>query len=412
MTWSHVELDIDCAAIGHNVALIRRSIGPERRLCAIVKADAYGLGAEVLGPRIERAGADMLAVFSLDEVSVLLEAEVRIPILVLMPVWDVPRHHAIHLALAEQRLHLTVHDAGHLDRLESMVGGDGVGPPVRLPVHLEVDTGMSRGGCGLESAEPLIRRVAASPSVRLAGIMTHFAKAETDADCTDGQLGRFEALLDRVRSILPDDCLVHAANTHAMLRSDRYQLGMVRIGLAWAGYGGAMGYGIAILLAIAATLAVRAQLHERVGQNLHLLFAAFVIIVITASQSLLPTIDTNIKSSKAIAQAVRDAASSTSGGGPVYWLGFHEPSVLFYLDQPVDDPVRGFASDQAIADWARNGEPGVFIVTRQQLDRLNRQFGKLPMEVRFTAEPINYASGGQRQAVLVVVPATPGKAGG
>jgi alanine racemase len=71
----------------------------------------------------------------------------------------------------------------------------------------------------------------------LAGVFTHFASADANLEFTNRQLATFDRLLTEQAEHIPADCRVHAANSFAALRHPRFHKSMVRIGLAWAGYG-------------------------------------------------------------------------------------------------------------------------------------------------------------------------------
>jgi alanine racemase len=73
--------------------------------------------------------------------------------------------------------------------------------------------------------------------LRLAGVFTHFARPDTDLGFTDRQLARFHRMIDDHAQFIPPDCELHVASTYAMLRHPRFHKSMVRVGLAWAGYG-------------------------------------------------------------------------------------------------------------------------------------------------------------------------------
>ena len=226
-------IEINLAAIDHNMRIIRRLVGPLRRICPIVKANAYGLGTARVGRRLEASGADMLAVFAPDEAAQLFASGVALPVLILMPVHEVDRTDLLYRALVRGLLHLTVHGEEHLERIVHLADTFGA----RIPVHVEVDTGMSRGGSTPDEAARIIGRIVKHRRLELAGIFTHFARAETDPDFTDVQLERLNALLAEQKALIPPTCEIHAANTFALLRSERYYKSMVRIGLAWAGFG-------------------------------------------------------------------------------------------------------------------------------------------------------------------------------
>jgi len=224
-------IEINLSAVDHNLAVMREMVGEGCLLCPVVKADAYGLGAARIAKRLASVGADMFAVFSPEQAAALSAAAVGKPVLVLMPVRDFSRSDDLYRMLVSGSLHLTVHDLRHLEELQRLA----VRFATIVPVHLEVDTGMSRGGCLPEEAALVLQRIAASRWVRLAGIFTHFSNPRSDAERTKAQMEAFDALLDRERSCLPAECIVHVASSYAALRHRRFHRSMVRFGLAWTG---------------------------------------------------------------------------------------------------------------------------------------------------------------------------------
>ena len=224
-------IDIDLSGVDNNLRVLRRIVGPRCGLCPILKADAYGLGAVPIAERLARAGADMLAVYTPAQALEVLPAGLGCPILILMPVRDLDE--ALREGLAERRLHLTVADRDHLEDLIRAQGR----PGGAIGVHLEVDTGMSRGGCRPDEVPAILETIAASPSLRLAGLFTQFVHAEGDLPATDRQMAGLDRIVAAHAALIPADCLIHAANTFATLRHRRYHRSLVRLGLAWAGYG-------------------------------------------------------------------------------------------------------------------------------------------------------------------------------
>ncbi len=230
-------IEVDLSAVAHNMGVLRRIVGSACALCPIVKADGYGLGAVriarcLLDPS-SGGGADMLAVYTPDQAAELVLAAIGGPVLVLMPVREIGRADDLYRSLICGRLHLSVHDGAHLDDLVRLTERYAVA----IPVHLEVDTGMSRGGCDLAEAPDLLNRIDVNPRLQLAGIYTHFADSHGDEELTDRQDAEFERLIKQQASLIPRDCIVHAANTCATIRDRKYHKSMVRVGQAWAGYG-------------------------------------------------------------------------------------------------------------------------------------------------------------------------------
>ena len=139
-------ISIDFDALDHNIKVVRDAVGPGVAINVVVKADAYGLGATRVARRLVQAGASMLTVYSPAQAEAL--EGVSVPVLVLQPVTRLDPGGALHSMLLAGRLHLVVHDIHHVAELIVLAHEHGV----RLPVHLEVDTGLARGGCVPEEA--------------------------------------------------------------------------------------------------------------------------------------------------------------------------------------------------------------------------------------------------------------------
>jgi alanine racemase len=229
-------LEVDLRAIEANLATIRRACNagdqPAVRVCAVVKADAYGMGAAQVSARLDRAGVDLLAVYSPSEARTLIEGGVRAPILIMAPVRRVERADPIYWSVVNSRVHFAVHDQEQVETLARTTERLGV----RLQLHIEVDTGMSRGGLAPDEAARVVKLIHAHPRLELAGVYSHFIRARGDAALTVKQSDRFVAWLDEVGAYLPEACMIHQANTFATFRSPTLHLGMVRVGLGIYGY--------------------------------------------------------------------------------------------------------------------------------------------------------------------------------
>jgi len=241
-------VEIDLGAIERNYARVARIVGPlpDRTIggvgvCAVLKQDAYGMGAPRIAKRLAAAGAKMFAVYNLDEARTLFESVPEAPVLVLMPVAGVERSDPLYRAAAAGRLHLVLHDLDQLAGVSELAGRLGL----HMPVHVQLDTGLSRGGERADGAAKIVERVQASARVRLAGLMTHFAAPGDDPEFTAEQWRQFRAFADRVGPMLrageSAGLALHAANTCGAFRSRRFHGSMVRIGEALFGMvGGAV----------------------------------------------------------------------------------------------------------------------------------------------------------------------------
>jgi alanine racemase len=227
-------IDIDLSAIDHNMAAVRRAVGDACALCPIVKADAYGLGVGRVARRLVSAGAAMLAVYSLRQaIETAAAVNGAAPVLVLMPVTDLPREDELVRLMIAGQLHLTVHDMPGLAALDAAARMHGV----RLPIHLEIDVGMSRGGAAPEEVGRILRMIDGNPAFELAGIYAHFSHSRFDEQRTRAQHEVYERTIEANRRYVPAHVLEHVASTYALARSGEYHRSMVRFGLAWLGYG-------------------------------------------------------------------------------------------------------------------------------------------------------------------------------
>lgn len=222
-TW--VEIDLD--RLDHNLREIRREIGPDVAILFVVKADAYGHGAVEVGRAALDAGAAMLGVATLHEGIELRQAGVNEPILILSP--SLPGELDEILAY---RLRPTLSTPGQAADLSAWAS-DGRD---RVPVHLEVDTGMGRTGFDYETAEQELTRVAQLPGIEAEGIFTHFPVSDSpDLSFTREQVAKFNPLLDRLAAAGITFRYRHAANSAGLLALPDSRLNMARPGIAVLG---------------------------------------------------------------------------------------------------------------------------------------------------------------------------------
>lgn len=223
-TWVEVDLD----ALDNNIAEVRRRIGPDRRMCLVVKADGYGHGAPQVARVAAAAGVEFLGVATVHEGIELRRAGIDVPILILSP--TLPDEIDDILAHA---LRASVSSFAYAQALSARAAARGV---IAL-VHIEVDTGMGRSGVNESEAAALVHAVAALPALDLEGIFTHFPDAAPGhTDFADAQTARFLALVATLRGAGHALPLAHAANTAGMLSVTGALFDMVRPGLMLYGH--------------------------------------------------------------------------------------------------------------------------------------------------------------------------------
>jgi alanine racemase len=179
--------EIDETALAGNVAAVRELVGSGVELSAVVKADAYGHGLVPAGRVFEQAGANRLCVAGIDEATALRRAGISLPILILFPI---PASEVARAAA--DGFEIVASDASTTAAM--LAAWRETAPPAatELSVHLEVETGLARGGFKPEAVADAARQIAATPGVRLAGLWSHLARSE-DPAATDAQVAAFEA---------------------------------------------------------------------------------------------------------------------------------------------------------------------------------------------------------------------------
>src|SRR5215469_3519606 len=178
-TWAEVSL----AALRHNYRLLRDYMaGGYAEMMPVVKADAYGHGAEACAKALKEEGAAWFAVTCASEGLALRFAGIEGRILLLSGFF--PGEERL---LIEQKLTPAVWDKTHLDALESAAmnrGGRKTFKAVpqqqraNIQVHLKVDTGMGRLGARVEELPALLQHIRQLKHVELEGVFSHYAEAE------------------------------------------------------------------------------------------------------------------------------------------------------------------------------------------------------------------------------------------
>ena len=214
------EAIVDLNAIKHNVALLKERSGG--KLLAVVKADAYGHGLVPVAKVAVSAGADMLGVALLEEAIALREAGVTAPILA----WLVQPGSDYRSAI-EHDIDLA---AGSLKALREIQQAS---TEKKARVHLEIDTGMTRGGFLGEWSQVDASDVA---GVEIVGVFSHFARADEPEEIQNQeQLARFNEAIKTLERFGFTNLIRHISNSAATLKNPAAAFDMVRTGIAMYG---------------------------------------------------------------------------------------------------------------------------------------------------------------------------------
>jgi alanine racemase len=230
-------LEIDLDALTHNARLIAGLLPGGVRLEPVIKADAYGHGAVPAARALAKDGARSFSVATYDEALELRQAGVDVPILIIFPIPpelapDARRH----------RLSITVGDRILLERtLAALRGASATGTvaaggsgDTRLAIHIEVETGLGRGGVEPAAAPEAVAAIQASPEARLVGLWSHLQSAG-DAELTarqDKLFGMAAGFLEGAGVTLPER---HLGASGAVLAATAPPYDAVRVGLSLYG---------------------------------------------------------------------------------------------------------------------------------------------------------------------------------
>jgi len=211
------EAIVDLSAIKHNVALLKEKSGTD--LLAVVKADAYGHGLVPVAKAALDAGASMLGVALLEEAISLREAGITAPILawLVQPGSDYKSAIDLDIDLA----------AGSLKALNEIQAAS---TDKKARVHLELDTGMTRGGFLNEWSTLSSNDLA---GLEIVGIFSHFARAdEPHEEQNREQLNRFNEMVSNLEALGATHVKRHLSNSAATLLNPAAAFEMVRTGIA------------------------------------------------------------------------------------------------------------------------------------------------------------------------------------
>lgn len=223
--WAQIDLD----AAAHNMRQIRKHVGPDVKIAAVVKANAYGHGSVELAKTFAENGADCFAVYSLDEaVELRRYAHIDKEIFILGHT-DARRTEELLTYDIEPAV-FNLKNAEFFSQEAQRLGKT-------LRVHIAVDTGMSRVGFQVnEFSVSEIKAIAALPNIEIRGMFTHFAVSDIkDKTFTREQYGHFRWMCKRMEEEGIHIALRHCCNSAAALELPEYYCDMVRPGIIMYG---------------------------------------------------------------------------------------------------------------------------------------------------------------------------------
>src|SRR5688572_18173284 len=201
--------DIKLDALSHNLSVLSRALEPAQAVC-MVKANAYGHGAVTVATHLEKIGAKWFGVATVDEAIELRNAGTAARILVMSGAGA----HFFAPELIKYRLTPLLSSIDEVEAIASALRETSAKEP--FPIHLDVDTGMSRGGLLSSQAPEFLLQYA--KSLHVEGVSTHFAKAE-EGDCAFSKL-QWERFTAFIKGMIQSDLMpiyIHADKSAPVL---------------------------------------------------------------------------------------------------------------------------------------------------------------------------------------------------
>lgn len=218
-------VEINLKALAHNTQQLKQILSPLTQLMAVVKADAYGHGAVTVAETVLSAGATWLGVATIPEGIELRAAGINAPILILGAI-NTPEEIQ---AIAHWQLQPTL-----CNPKQALVFSETLATLGKtLPVHLKLDTGMSRLGTPWQEATEFVRLVERSPHLEIASIYSHLATADSpDPTIMQQQHQLFKQAIENIKAAGITPPQLHFANSAATLTDPALHYDLVRVGLA------------------------------------------------------------------------------------------------------------------------------------------------------------------------------------
>ena len=223
-TWAEVSI----SQLAENYRVVRKHVGPDIAIMAIVKADAYGHGLPEVARELARAGANWFGVASADEGVELRRLGIQQPILLLTGFWEGEQS-----ALTDYDLVPAIYSEDQLDTIEEW--GRRMGRRIRF--HLKVNTGFGMLGLHWQGVEPFLDRYRRMSYVEMEGLFEQFAAAEDfSKQATEEQMNRFICVQEGLARAGVHPRYFHQANSEAIVGRPQSWGNMVRPGLLLYGY--------------------------------------------------------------------------------------------------------------------------------------------------------------------------------
>ncbi len=223
-------LEIDLSALEHNYLFLKSKLSSDTKFLGVVKAFAYGSDMVIIAQKLERLGADYLAVAYTKEGVLLREAGIQIPILVLHPQPVNFDHLILH------KLEPSMYSPKILKDFLEMAQKLGLG---NFPIHIKFNTGLNRLGFWEQDVDHIVENLNGRNEVKVVSIFSHLAASEdpNEKDFSLTQINTFKKISQELNEKLGYAPFRHMLNTSGILNYPEAQFEMARCGIGLYGYG-------------------------------------------------------------------------------------------------------------------------------------------------------------------------------
>lgn len=227
INYNRVQAVINLDNIRHNISAMKSLVDKDKKMLAVIKADAYGHGAVEVAEALDDL-ADFYAVAFIDEALELRRAGIDKPILILG--YTDPVDYELLLKYDVRPAMYETDDAQKLSDLAVSMG-------IKAKVHIKVDTGMGRIGFSCDdTGVEKIAEISNMPGIEVEGIFTHYAKAdEIDKTAANGQLEKFRWINRQLVGLGIHIPVRHISNSAGIMEMDNSDFDMVRSGIVTYG---------------------------------------------------------------------------------------------------------------------------------------------------------------------------------
>ncbi|MFD2100085.1 alanine racemase [Flagellimonas iocasae] len=257
-------LQLDLTALEHNFRYLRAKIAPTTKFLAVVKAFAYGSDMVAIAQKMEQLGADYLAVAYAKEGSLLRDAGIKTPILVLHPLpanFDEIIDRCLEPSLYSKKILTEFLDVA---KAKNQKG---------YPVHIKFNTGLNRLGFNETDIDFVAEQLTDKKEIKVTSLFSHLAASEDmdEKPFSLNQINTFKKISQKLIQKLGYAPMRHMLNTSGIINYPEAQFEMVRSGIGLYGYGNDAGVD-SQLKPIASLKTIISQIHhieahETVGYN-------------------------------------------------------------------------------------------------------------------------------------------------